>query len=381
MRNDTMRFTSWTASAALVATLAASPAAAQNEQAQYVVAGPAGVTIRNMRDKTESPVARCGPGTVLKVHEARGMWTQVEPAGGLTCWVLGAHLTETEISGKYKVNGNGVNMRPLPSTAKDSFPLEQHLYLGDMVRMVGRKDPSALFERDWIQIHTPQGVYGYTLSSALMAAPDATEAAATWEGEWRAISAAMSGPKETPKADATDAPKAETEGQLVRAHRMMNESPPKYDEARELFEVVLMSAPQGGAIAKAARNGMNQADAYASIEALQRQLETERVEREREQAARAAELERRRTESTPLMGKYDGRGWIEMRKMRGGEMGWYLRFAGRDTCVVQCSSGRYDLSMFEGYEVGVIGRMTNDVGAVQPTCDIRSIEVLSGRPR
>ena len=99
------------------------------------------------------------------------------------------------------------------------------------LRMVGRKDPSALFERDWIQIHTPQGVYGYTLSSALMAAPDATEAASTWEGEWRAIAAAMSGPKETPKVETTDAPKAETEDQLVRAHRMMNESPPKIARA------------------------------------------------------------------------------------------------------------------------------------------------------
>ena len=35
--------------------------------------------------------------------------------------------------------------------------------------------------------------------------------------------------------------------------------------------------------------------------------------------------------------------------------------------------------MFVGYEVGVTGSMANDTGAAQASCDMRSIEVLSGR--
>jgi len=381
MRNDTMRFTRWTACAALVATLTVSPAVAQNEQAKYVVAGPSGVTIRNIRDDSGIPVGKWGPGTVLAVHEAMGTWTQVEPAGGLTCWVLGAYLTETETSGRYQVNGNGINMRPMPSTSNESFPLMQHLYVGDMVRMVGRKDPSVPFERDWIQIHTPKGVYGWALTSMLMAAPDPAQAASTWEGQWRVIMEAMGASDETPVEETTDTPKTAIEDELVRAHRMMNESPPKYDEARNILVKLEAKALPGSALGKAARNGINQVDAYKTIEVLQAQFEANRVEREQGEADRKAELERRRTKNTPLMGRYDGRGWIETRKTRDGEMAWCLRFAGKDTCVVQCSTGRYDLSMYEGYEVGVIGRMTNEIGVGQSTCDIRSIEVLSGRSR
>ena len=379
-----MRFTCWTACAALVATLAATPAAAQNEQTEYVVADTAGVTIRNIYDKAGIPVGKFGPGTVLAARETMGKWTQVEPASGLTCWVLGAYLNETETSGQYKVNGNGINMRPLPSTGNDSFPLMQHLYAGDMVRMVGRMDPSAPFKEDWVQIRTPKGVYGWALTSTLKPAPDPAQAATTWEAEWSAIMDAMGGSDETSTDETgtdetTTTPKLGTEDELVRARRMMNESPPKYDEAKKLFAAVLAKTPSSSPIARAAQNGMIQADAYMSIEALQRQLEAERVERERKETERQAELDRRLSKDTTLKGRYDARGWLEIREMRNGETAWYLRFAGQDTCTVQCTSGRYDLGMFAGYEVGVIGLMTNEAGWAQSNCDMRSIEVLSGR--
>jgi hypothetical protein len=383
------RFTTSAACAALFFTVAASSAfavapalaTAQSEQATYAIAGTGGVTIRNIRDNAGIPVAQCPAGTVLCVHERMGTWTQVEPAGGLTCWVLGAYLTDTETSGRYLVNKNGVNMRPLPSTTTDSFPLKQHLYVGDIVRMVGRSEPSLPFERDWIQIHSPQGVYGWTLTSALQPAVDAAQARATWNANWDAIMEVMSAPTATPVETKPEAPKSATEETLVRAHRLMNESPPRYDEARALFKTVLSTTAPSSAIARAARNGMNQADAYASIEALQRQLELERVAREQARLDREADLARRRSENTPLMGRYDGRGWVVERKLRNGEKGWFLKFAGKDNCIVQCSSGRYDLGMFEGYEVGVIGRMMNEAGAAQATCDVRAIEVLSARSR
>jgi len=382
MRNDTMSFTRWTACAALLATLAASPAAAQNEQPEYYIAGPSGVTIRNVRDNAGIPVGKFRPETVLLVHETMGDWTQVEPAGGLTCWVLGAYLEETEASGRYSVKGNGVNMRPLASAGNGSFPMMQRLYNGDMVRMVSRKDPSAPFEEDWIQIRTPKGVHGWTMTNTLQAAPDPTQAGATWEGEWAEILEAMGVP-DKPSAAPTEAeattPDPTDESDLIRARRMMNESPPRYAEAKALYSAVLAKAPSGSTVAMAAENGLIQADAYASIEALQRQLEAERVEREQRESDRQTELDRRRAEGTPLMGRYDARGWVEARKMPNGEMGWYLRFGGKDICWVLCTSGRYDLNMFFGYEVGVTGSMTNDTGAELASCDMRSIEVIAGR--
>ena len=35
----------------------------------------------------------------------------------------------------------------------------------------------------------------------------------------------------------------------------------------------------------------------------------------------------------------------------------------------------------EGYEIGVVGRMLNEAGASQTSCDLRSIEVLSARTK
>ena len=382
MRNDTMSFTHWTACAALAATLTASSAAAQNEQTQYHVAGPAGVTIRNVRDNAGIPVGKFGTGTVLYVHEAMGEWTQVEPAGGLTCWVLGAYLEETGTSGRYSVKGDGVNMRPLASAGNGSFPMMQRLYTGDLVRMVSRNDPNAPFAEDWIQIRTPKGVHGWALTNTMQPAPDPAQASATWAGEWSEILKGMGVPEDpaatSAKGEAT-APDSDDQSDLVRARRMMDESPPRYAEAKALYSDILAKAPSGSPVATAARSGLFKAEAYESIETLERELEMERMAREARETERQNELDRLRNEDSPLMGRYDARGWMESRRMPNGEPAWYLRFGGKDACRVWCTSGRYDLTMFDGYEVGVTGLMTNEAGGAQTACDMRSIEVLSGR--
>jgi hypothetical protein len=390
MRNNTMNFTRWTATG-LLALLAAAPASAQDEGLQYAIVGTDGVTVRNVRDAAGIPIGQFGAGTVLAVHKTMGRWSQVEPAGGLTCWVLGAYLNETGVSGRYDVNANAVNMRPLASSGKESFPLMEKLYLGDTVRIVSRLDPSVEFAEDWIQIRSPQGVHGWALTGSIQAAPDSTVAETTWTNDWKEVMDAMGGevtPSPAATKDATDSGSGGDLGQaavgsddLVSARRMMNSSPPMYAEAKVLFTAVLSKAESGSPLAIAAQNGMSQADAYMRIEAIQRQLESERAKREREDIEREAELQRRRDEKTPLMGRYDARGWVESRKLSDGGTGWFLRFAGKDSCAIQCTSGRYDISMFAGYEVGVVGRMMNEPGAGQTSCDMRSIEVLSGRSK
>ena len=384
MRNNTMNFTRWTATG-LLALLAAAPASAQNDGIQYSIAGTDGVTVRNVRDAAGIPVGQFGAGTVLAVHKTMGRWSQVEPAGGLTCWVLGAYLNETGVSGRYDVNANAVNMRPLASSGKESFPLMEKLYVGDTVRIVSRLDPSVEFAEDWIQIRTPQGVHGWALTSSIQAAPDSAVAESSWMSDWKDVMDAMGG-EITPApvtSKGTDGSAEATVGgdDLVRARRMMNSSPPMYSEAKVLFAAVLSRVEPGSPLGIAAQNGMSQADAYMRIEALQRQLETDRATREREEAERAAELQRQKDEKTPLMGRYDARGWVESRKLPDGGTGWFLRFSGKATCTIQCTTGRYNLSMFDGYEVGVVGRMMDGSGAGQISCDLRSIEVLSGRAR
>ena len=180
-----------------------------------------------------------------------GRWSQVEPAGGLTCWVHGAYLNETGVSGRYDVNANAVNMRPLASSGKESFPLMEKLYVGDTVRIVSRLDPSVEFAEDWIQIRTPQGVHGWALTSSMQAAPDSTIAEATWMSDWKEVMDAMGGEVTPSPATTKDATGADSEAgtaeskvgndDLARARRMMNSSPPMYSEAKVLFAAVLSS--------------------------------------------------------------------------------------------------------------------------------------------
>ena len=103
---------------------------------------------------------------------------------------------------------------------------------------------------------------------------------------------------------------------------MMIESPPRYAEAIEIYSAVLTKAPSGSAIATAAKKGLERADHQKGLDEFQRELEQEIAELELLKADRQAELDRRRSEGTPLMGRYDARGWLESRKMPNGGMAW-----------------------------------------------------------
>jgi hypothetical protein len=63
-----------------------------------------------------------------------------------------------------------------------------------------------------------------------------------------------------------------------------------------------------------------------------------------------------------------------------------LRFSGEDTAELVCFSGRYDLSVFEGFELGVNGELLR--GPIEASAgrtfraqqlNVARIEVLSGR--
>ena len=63
---------------------------------------------------------------------------------------------------------------------------------------------------------------------------------------------------------------------------------------------------------------------------------------------------------------------------------WILRWAGTPVTEVVCTSGRYDLALFEGYELGVQGRSVREAGATTEgvgalsALDLERIEVISG---
>ena len=84
-------------------------------------------------------------------------------------------------------------------------------------------------------------------------------------------------PTADPTEVAADIPDPVDEGDLVRARRMMIESPPRYAEAIEIYSAVLTKAPSGSAIATAAKKGLERAELQMGLDEFQRELEQELI--------------------------------------------------------------------------------------------------------
>jgi hypothetical protein len=89
----------------------------------------------------------------------------------------------------------------------------------------------------------------------------------------------------------------------------------------------------------------------------------------------------------PYFGRFDARGWLVPLYAKGQETPTYmLRWGGADVAEVVCFSGRYDMSVFAGYELGVNGAQLRSAmeasagtpGRV-PQLDVRRLEVLASR--
>ncbi|MFT7171760.1 MAG: hypothetical protein ACI80K_004914, partial [Paracoccaceae bacterium] len=85
--------------------------------------------------------------------------------------------------------------------------------------------------------------------------------------------------------------------------------------------------------------------------------------------------------------RYSERGWLESRNV-GGQKRWYLVFAGQTVAEVRCMSERYQMDVFDGFEIGVIGREVIPVVQATQTSlaearvvDIQRIEVISAKGR
>ncbi len=90
-----------------------------------------------------------------------------------------------------------------------------------------------------------------------------------------------------------------------------------------------------------------------------------------------AQLEEASLAQDPLWGRFQARGWLRQDEEVPGR--FYVQWAGRTASEVTCGSGRYDLALFAGAEIGVQGAMTRSAGSVDRPMriDATRIEVLS----
>jgi len=373
--------------------------------------------LRNVASRDGAIVADLTPGTLVAVYEDRTGFMSVEVPGGMGVWIYGKYARETEVLGVLEITAQNINMRPLPSSDVSSFPLKEKLHRGDRVRVITRANPGRPLESDWVKVWSPAGTRAWLAPGSTERIGSSEEGRALWVGAASSANAAKPAlasatkPSARPAAasaktsatvDAAAAPEAGTRGRAAtqsagpEAHTSMEQAEglmadiragrsQDFEAARSGFERVIELAPRtvDAGIAQARLDELAARQDVVRLENDMRAFE----QRRHEEIARAqAELATVQKSRDPLWGRLQARGWLE-REDRGEAGTFYvIRWAGKVTTEIVCTSGRYDLSIFEGFEVGITGVTTRapieaSIGqSARPVrLDAARIEVISGR--
>lgn len=406
------------------------------ELLRYVKVGPQGAKVRNYSDSKGLVLTELEPGQVLAVYGESGPggneWLSVEVPGGFPVWVYGKFLRETSERDVYEVTGNNVLQRPRPASDPSSYPVREKLFVRDRVVGIQRNDPSKPLDQDWVQIWSPAGVRAWVDTESITELENGSSGTQLWaqsvltvreergtQGGRAPLGAGSAAPvaggagaslassPQEPGASSSgsargagDAAAATEAGAPIldeyQASRALagaderfaaqNQSAqPDYVVVRASYEAILAMVPEG-ATAELVRSRLREVDARERAEVIRAELALEANAQRNEIETRRRTIEELGTLRDPLENRYPRRGWLEKIERKNDEPIWILRWSGQIVAEVSCSSGRYDLPVFEDYELGITGRFIQTaatIGASVPphvaVIDISRIEVLSGR--
>ncbi len=395
--------------AGLVALAAARPAVALPQEpspVRWVATADRGASLLNLPNASGRRVLDLGPGQVLAVFSETPDFLEVEAPSGLQVWVWGQYLRPTNVENVLELTGDRVLMRPAPNGNADNFPLPSFLYTGERVWSIERADEGKSLSEDWVRVWSPAGKHAYVAKASTRALASNEDGRGLWNAQRAAAldarlpqrQAAKSAPVEN-KIDQRAREQAEarqieeTRRESVRRADEAWEAAkasgkPDFAVARAGYEAVIASGSEGY-FADLSRARLKEIEIY---EELHRARDEASTAREHE-LARQAELQRqleeaRRAKNDPLWGRYQSRGWVERLQRRGEPDAFVIQWAGETQSELVCSSGRYDLSLYEGFEVGVVGGASRAPIAASASSrprpiqfDVLRLEVISARPR
>ncbi len=393
-----------TSGATLAAPLQAAPAQATTKQKnlRYLRVGSNGAKARNLGDANGVSIADLSAGTLVAVYEERGDWLECEVPGGFEIWVYGQFVKASSEAGVLEITGSEVRARPLASSGPESYPLQPNLSKGDRVRLIKRNDATKPLAEDWVKVYSPPGVRGFVAKGECEALTPGMDGAAAWssavvESRKRAPLSAL--PAATPAAAATGEAIAagfvgeltpqqaieelkRADAALARERAVAN---PELAGVRAQYQLVFDST-KAGATKEMAKHGLAEVDALIEAHAIKGTLQAERDRAEQDNLKREAALAKAAKNKDLYSGRFDSRGWVEKRTLPGQKPTFMVRWGGNLESELICNSGRYDLSAFNGYEIGINGRelrsfTPGDIShvAVPRLIDAARIEVISGR--
>lgn len=395
---------------------ATGPAAAvqktENQGAVYMRAKSATV-LRNFEDENGSPLATLPAGTLVRAFrtsQGRPAFREVEVAGGFPVWVYGEYLQPTDTTGVWLVTGTRVNMRPLPETSPASMALRSKLNAGQRVQMIERAGKSAAFGEDWIRVTAPVQAKAWVMASSLEVC-DKRLGAAEWQE--RNVPLPSSRPVNRssvlPAGPGATSPSARPEpvsrgsisavstqilSQLVEADKafeaaeaLRSPTTEAWRDVANAYRDIVELAPATSATYQKSMRRLRESKMRMEYTALREDLNAASTRNDDEIRRIDEFLDERQRRKTARWGRFEERGWLESRKF-GTERRWYLTFGGETVAEVRCMSQRYDLDVFERFEIGVIGREMVPVVRGTPSSlpearvvDVQRIEVLSGTAR
>ena len=377
----------------------------QDQPERYVLAGTSGANLYNLPDPKARRVLEAEASTPLAVWGAfaGGRYLKVTVPGGVKVWVYGKYLVESQRPGWVEVSGSYVNMRPLPRP-NDSYPLGQ-LDRGDRLRFVRRDDPSKPMSEDWVQVYSPPDTKAFVLAAETRSLPAGSNPATLWSA---AVDSALARqglnpvPTQAPRTGtaseedggevteaSTEAPVVPVQGifsALAAADKSMEAGlalqAPDYLALIAGYEAVISLGPDGPT-RNLIQGRIETIRAHRELASIRAEVEKANAERERQLAELREKVQRSSRERDPLWGRFQARGWLERQRVDGEDV-YLVRWGSEFLAQVQCTSGRYNLRIFDGFEVGIQGlpiRAASSAAGGYPILDVDRLEVISARSR
>lgn len=134
------------------------------------------------------------------------------------------------------------------------------------------------------------------------------------------------------------------------------------------------------ALAKVEKTLQKNGSARTAAASLRKRIETQQWVNEAVQVTEeqppAIEQPARPAQPTDRLERFEAIGWLRYQSQLAEPGYYYLEKGGRRQFLLSCNTGRFDLSLFVGREVGVIGPRRSPIGATLSTLDVERLEVL-----
>jgi hypothetical protein len=286
---------------------------------------------------------------------------------GVTGYVHKKYASEPD-AGMVKTTGREVSFRYRPQSGE--APVDR-LDLDVPLHWMGE-------ENDWWIVHYPAGV-GFVAESQMATDGDAAAFEAGWhkleterQAEWQAALAAREAARQAAEQQRKNRARLDELIGRFRAEVAKPWEQQQRDQLRALEASVNELRPSLG------EGSPQDVEAVTLVQELRKQV---LLIDANEIAARPLPKDDEppvKVSATPdPLARFDAVGWVKVLSSRNASRSVCLSKGGRILCYLVCSGERFDLPMFDGVEVGVIGARDHGARDGQLTVDVQRIEVLN----